>query len=118
MTSAADLDAPCRCADCACDNPADLIVGKDRTPICGCCFSDCPEVHGPDGRRPEHYLYEAQWSDDDGEFVGLSAAFPSLSFLAPTPYEALAGIKSLVKGVLHDMGRVNETPPPPQVLNP
>ncbi|WP_454789322.1 hypothetical protein [Mycolicibacterium lutetiense] len=38
---------------------------------------------------------------------------PSLSFLAPTPYEALAGIKSLVTDVLRDMAQTGETPPRP-----
>jgi hypothetical protein len=100
---------PCQCPDCECVNTTGLLVGVDNTPVCGCCLSDCPDVHGPDGRRPEHYQYEAQWSDEDGEFIGLSAEFPSLSFLAPTPYEALAGIKSLVADALHDMAQAGET---------
>ncbi len=104
---------PCRCPDCECTNNADLIVGDSGTPICACCFVDCPHVHGPGGRRPEHYQYEAQWSDEDGQFVGLATEFPSLSFLAPTPYEALAGIKSLVGYVLRDMTQTGEVPPAP-----
>lgn len=104
---------PCQCPDCECVNTNDLLVGDDETPICGCCLADCPYVHGPDGRRTEHYQYEARWSDDDGEFVGLSTEFPSLSFLAPTPYEALAGIKSLVADALPDMAQTGETPPLP-----
>ncbi|STZ74515.1 HicB family protein [Mycolicibacterium fortuitum] len=59
------------------------------------------------------YRYEAQWSDEDGEFVGLTTEFPSLSFLALTPDEALAGIKSLVADVLRDMARTGEAPPVP-----
>lgn len=80
---------------------------------CGCCLADCPYVHGPEGRLPAHYRYEAQWSDEDGEFVGLAAEFPSLSFLAPTPYEALVGIKSLVAEVLREMAQTGEAPPVP-----
>ncbi|MBP3086286.1 hypothetical protein [Mycolicibacterium fortuitum] len=57
--------------------------------------------------------YEAQWSDEEGEFVGLATEFPSRSFLAPTPSEALAGIKSLVADVLRDMARTGESPPVP-----
>lgn len=102
---------PYQCSDCECVNTTNLLVGDGNTPICGCCLADCPDVHGPDGRRPEHYQYEAQWSDEDCEFVGLSAEFPSLSFLAPTPYKALAGIKSLVADALHDMAQAGETPP-------
>lgn len=36
------------------------------------------------------------WSEEDGEFVGLCAEFPSLSHLAPTEADALAGIRELV----------------------
>ncbi|WP_018600997.1 hypothetical protein [Mycobacterium sp. 155] len=56
---------------------------------------------------------QAEWSDEDGEFVALAAEFPSLSFLAPTPYEALAGIKALVAEVLREMAQTRETPPGP-----
>ncbi|SLJ23538.1 HicB family protein [Mycobacteroides abscessus subsp. abscessus] len=102
---------PCQCPDCECTNNADMLAGD--VSICACCFVDCPHVHGPDGRRPEHYRYSAEWSDEDGEFVGLATEFPSLSFLAATPYEALAGIKALVAGALRDMVQTGETPPAP-----
>lgn len=102
-----------RCAEPAIRNedPADPTLA--RYTWCGCCMADCPDVHGPEGRLPAHYRYEAQWSDEDGEFVGLATEFPSLSFLAPTPYEALAGIKSLVAAVLRDMASTGESPPVP-----
>lgn len=76
-------------------------------------MADCPDVHGPEGRLPAHYRFSAQWSDEDGEFVGLATEFPSLSFLEPTPYEALVGIKSLVGEVLGNMARTGESPPVP-----
>lgn len=72
-----------------------------------------PRVHGPGGRLPAHYHYEVTWSDDDGEFVGAAAEFPSLSFLAATPHEALAGIRAVVLEVLRDMVTSGETPPVP-----
>jgi hypothetical protein len=103
----------CECQDCECTNTTDMLVGDGATPMCGCCLADCPHVHGPDGRRPDHYQYGALWSDDDGQFVGLATEFPSLSFLAPTPYKALAGIKSLVGDVLRDMAQTGEVPPVP-----
>lgn len=102
----------CRCPDCECTNVTDLLVGDD-TPVCGCCLADCPDVHGPEGRRPQHYRYRADWSEEDREFVGLAAEFPSLSFLAPTPHEALDGIKELVAEVLRDMAQTGESPPAP-----
>ena len=45
----------------------------------------------------DHYTYRITWSAEDGEHVGLCAEFPSLSWLAPTPDEALAGIRRLVR---------------------
>lgn len=42
---------PCRCPDCECTNTTDLLVGDGATPMCGCCLADCPQVHGPEGRR-------------------------------------------------------------------
>lgn len=33
----------------------------------------------------DNYTYRVQWSEDDEEYVGLCAEFPSLSWLAATP---------------------------------
>lgn len=44
------------------------------------------------------YTYSAQWSQEDGMHVGLVAEFPSLSWLAETPEEALAGVQRIVEG--------------------
>ncbi len=46
--------------------------------------------------------YQVIWSDEDEEFVGLCAKFPSLSWLAPTLEDALQGIKSLVAEVVSE----------------
>ena len=45
-----------------------------------------------------HYTYQATWSAEDGEFIGACAEFPSLSWLAPSPDEAFAGIRRLRGG--------------------
>jgi predicted RNase H-like HicB family nuclease len=50
-----------------------------------------------------HYTYRVTWSQEDGEHVGLCAEFPSLSWLAPTPEKALAGIRRVVDEVVADM---------------
>lgn len=39
--------------------------------------------------------YRVVWSQEDGEYVGLCDEFPSLSWLAVTPEEALSGIRKL-----------------------
>ena len=50
-----------------------------------------------------HYTYRVTWSAEDGEHVGLCAEFPSLSWLAPTPEKALAGIRQAVAEAVADM---------------
>ncbi|MCV7255324.1 toxin-antitoxin system HicB family antitoxin [Mycobacterium hackensackense] len=60
-----------------------------------------------------HYTYRAEWSPEDGEYVGLVAEFPSLSWLAATAAEAVAGASELVDGILADMDESGETPPEP-----
>ena len=61
----------------------------------------------------DHYTYRVTWSADDGEFVGLCAEFPSLSWLASTPNEAFSGIRELVADVVSDMVNASEKTPEP-----
>lgn len=42
----------------------------------------------------DRYTYRITWSDDDQEYVGLCAEFPSLSWLARSPESALQGIRT------------------------
>ncbi|MFD7247940.1 hypothetical protein ACFV6Y_39090 [Streptomyces massasporeus] len=60
-----------------------------------------------------NYAYRAEWSPEDSSYVGLVAEFPSLSWLAPTAAEAVAGARRLVEDVLDDMAAGGETPPVP-----
>ena len=60
-----------------------------------------------------HYTYRVTWSQEDGEHIGLCAEFPSLSWLAPTPEKALAGIRHLVDEVVADMQATGEPVPDP-----
>jgi predicted RNase H-like HicB family nuclease len=61
--------------------------------------------------KTDHYTYRVTWSAEDGEHVGLCAEFPSLSWLAATPEEALAGIRSVVAGVVTDLEATGEPVP-------
>jgi len=61
----------------------------------------------------DHYTYRVTWSAEDGKHVGLCAEFPSLSWLAKTPEEALTGIRQLVREVVEDMNDSGEPVPPP-----
>ena len=61
----------------------------------------------------DRYTYRITWSAEDGENVGLCAEFPSLSWLAPSPEMALAGIERLVRDVVSDMQETGEAPPEP-----
>ncbi len=61
----------------------------------------------------DHYTYRLTWSPEDGEHVGLCAEFASLSWLAETPEEALAGIRQVVADVVADMKASGEKIPDP-----
>ena len=61
----------------------------------------------------DRYTYRVTWSAEDEEHVGLCMEFPSLSWLAPVPEKAFAGIRGLVRDALVDMLANNETPPQP-----
>ena len=59
------------------------------------------------------YTYRVTWSSEDGEYVGLCAEFPSLSWLADSQEEALRGIRSVVADVVQDMRTNGEDVPEP-----
>lgn len=61
----------------------------------------------------DRYTYRVTWSEEDEEYVGLCAEFPSLSWLAGSPEEALAGIRALVADVVADMQANGEVVPEP-----
>jgi predicted HicB family RNase H-like nuclease len=63
--------------------------------------------------KVEHYTYRVTWSAEDGEFVGLCAEFPSLSWLARTQDAALKGILKTVAAAVADMKASGETIPVP-----
>jgi len=46
--------------------------------------------------QKEHYTYRVSWSEDDQEYVGLCAEFPSLSWLSSSPEAAIRGIRGIV----------------------
>ena len=62
------------------------------------------------------YTYRICWSDEDQEFVGTCAEFPSLSWLEPDPTKAFEGIRQVVKDVLVDMSENGEKIPQPLSL--
>lgn len=61
----------------------------------------------------QHYTYRVTWSEEDQEFVGLCAEFPSLSYLDEHMDAALTGIVELVRQVIEDMTANGETIPEP-----
>ena len=61
----------------------------------------------------DRYTYRADWPNEDGEYAGLCAQFPSLSWLAATTDAALSGIRQLVAAVAADMTANGETLPEP-----
>jgi len=63
--------------------------------------------------KNDRYTYRVTWSEDDNEYVGLCAEFPSLSWMAPSPESALKGIRKLVADVVKDMDATGEAFPEP-----
>ena len=61
----------------------------------------------------DRYTYRVTWSEEDGEYVGLCAEFPGLSWLAETPEDALKGIRQIVADVVADLTGNNEPIPEP-----
>lgn len=64
----------------------------------------------------DRYTYRVTWSEEDEEYVGLCVEFPSLSWLAAEPEEALRGIRQVVAEVVADMLAAGENPPEPIAL--
>ena len=61
----------------------------------------------------DRYTYRVTWSEDDTEYVGLCAEFPSLSWLAATPEAALKGVRKVVADAVQDMEANKEVVPEP-----
>ena len=64
-------------------------------------------------KAADRYTYRVTCSEEDNEYVGLCAEFPSLSWLEATPEAALSGVRSLVKKVVTDLKRNKESVPEP-----
>lgn len=63
--------------------------------------------------KNDRYTYRVTWSEEDEEYVGLCAEFPSLSWLSGTPEAALKGIRKVVADVIKDMLESGEAIPDP-----
>lgn len=61
------------------------------------------------------YRYQVDYSAEDGEYVGLCAEFPSISWLDVTPERAFEGIQAVVGDVVLDMQANGEAVPEPGV---
>ena len=59
------------------------------------------------------YTYRVTWSAEDKEFVTTCLELPSLSWLATTQEEALAGLRDLVTDVVTDLRDTGEPVPEP-----
>lgn len=69
-------------------------------------------------RNTDLYTYRVTWSENDQEFIGLCAEFPSLSWLASSQEAALRGIGSVVAQVVTDMKKNRESIPKPLASRP
>jgi predicted HicB family RNase H-like nuclease len=64
-------------------------------------------------KQIDPFTYRVTWSEEDQEYVGLCAEFPSLSWLESTHEKALTGIRKLVKSTVTDLMKNNEPVPDP-----
>ena len=64
-------------------------------------------------KKVDRYTYRVTWSEEDQEYVGLCAEFPSLSWLDKSQQKALAGIRRLVTGTVADLKRSKARVPEP-----
>jgi predicted HicB family RNase H-like nuclease len=64
-------------------------------------------------KEVDRFTYRVTWSDEDQEYVGLCAEFPSLSWLEASPEKSLQGIRKLVKEVVADLKRSKGSVPEP-----
>lgn len=62
------------------------------------------------------YTYRVTWSQEDGEYAGLCAEFPGLSWLDASQDSALQGIRKVVSEVVSDMQANGEPVPQPLAL--
>lgn len=65
-----------------------------------------------------HYGYRVTWSSEDQEFVATCLELPSLSWLAGTQEEALAGLRDLVREVVDDLTVEGDPVPEPFATRP
>jgi len=63
--------------------------------------------------KNDHYTYRVTWSEEDDEYVGLCAEFPSMSWLATSPELALKKIREIVAELVEDMKKNGEVIPEP-----
>jgi predicted HicB family RNase H-like nuclease len=63
--------------------------------------------------KADRFTYRVTWSAEDNEYIGLCAEFPSLSWLARTPEDALSGIRKIVRAAIEDMEDAGELIPTP-----
>jgi len=61
----------------------------------------------------DKYSYRVIWSEEDQEYVGLVAEWPSLSWLSKSQEAAFKGIRKLVKDSVADMIARKELLPEP-----
>ena len=61
----------------------------------------------------DKYSYRVMWSEEDQEYVGLVAEFPSLSWLSKSQDASFKGIRKLTQQVVADMRKQGEPIPEP-----
>ena len=61
----------------------------------------------------DRYTYRVTWSQEDEEYVGLCAEFPSLSWLDSSHEDSLKGIRKMTREIVEELEGSGESIPEP-----
>jgi predicted HicB family RNase H-like nuclease len=68
---------------------------------------------GGNAIKPDQYSYNVAWSEEDEQFIGRVAEFPSLAAHGSSQVKALREIRAIVSFVLEDLAEAGEQIPVP-----
>lgn len=65
-----------------------------------------------------HYNYQVHWSEEDGSYIATVDEFPSLSYAATQPHDALYGLAGILVATIAELESSGERVPAPNQPSP
>lgn len=62
-----------------------------------------------------HYSYQVEWNEEEESYIATVEEFPSLSWVAKEPHDALRGLAEMLVEVVVDMETSGEKVPVPYI---